>query len=165
MASDNRHDPFDVQGTWEPLAPAMRTIKQLGAAAAFLVIALIPVIFAIIFGRWWIWAIAGGVVALALVNAALIPRRVRAFGFMCREDDLVIREGVMLRTLTVIPYGRIQTVNVASGPWLRRAGLSSVTIATASSQTQGGISGIPTARAAALRDHLTAAGEARMLKL
>ncbi|WP_239000913.1 PH domain-containing protein [Jiangella asiatica] len=105
-------------------------------------------------------ALAGGLVALVW-GLWLIPRNWRAWGYAERLDDLLVTHGVMYRKLTVVPYGRMQFVDVASGPLERRYGLATVQLHTASPATDAKIPGLPAAEAARLRDRLSALGEAQ----
>ena len=100
----------------------------------------------------------GGCSALVLVS---VERRFRAWGYAEREDDLLVRRGVLLRRTSVVPYGRMQYVDVTAGPLDRRYGLSTVTLHTAAAATDATIPGLRTAEAVRLRDRLAALGEAR----
>lgn len=84
---------------------------------------------------WWAWAIWAGALAARCTGLALIGRRTRAFGYAETENELVLRRGLMFRSLEVIPYGRLQKVTVDSGPFLRRAGLADISLVTASSRS------------------------------
>ena len=111
---------------------------------------------------WWVAAMA--VVLSAVVVAWglwLIDRNWRAWGYAEREDDLLVTRGVLFRELTVVPYGRMQFVDVKSGPLERRFGLATVQLHTASPATDARIPGLPPDEAARLRDRLAALGEAR----
>jgi hypothetical protein len=99
--------------------------------------------------------VGGGLVAL------LLWRRYRAWGYAEREDDLLVRRGVMVRRLTVVPYGRMQFVDVTSGPVDRIFGLATVQLHTAASATDAKIPGLETTEASRLRDRLAALGEAK----
>ena len=46
----------------------------------------------------------------------LIPFQVRNMGWLETDNELVLSKGKMFHTITVIPYGRIQFVDVESGP-------------------------------------------------
>ena len=116
----------------------------------------------------WFWLEAWGVgiavllgVIATLWGLLLIPRNWRAWGYAERDDDLLVTRGVMFRALTVVPYGRMQFVDVASGPLERRYGLATVQLHTASPATDAKIPGLPAAEAARLRDRLSALGEAQ----
>jgi membrane protein YdbS with pleckstrin-like domain len=102
------------------------------------------------------------VVAVLLVQAlVVVRRRFRAWSYAERADDLLLRRGVLLRRTTVVPYGRMQFVDVSAGPLDRRFGLAKVVLHTASSQTDSSIPGLAEAEATRLRDRLAALGEAR----
>jgi len=110
-----------------------------------------------------LWAAA----AVLLVGAALIAwwwvvvgRTVRSWGYAERADDLLVTKGVLWRQLVVVPYGRMQYVDVSAGPLDRRFGLSTVQLHTAAAATDASIPGLVPEEAARLRDRLAARGEA-----
>jgi uncharacterized protein len=110
-------------------------------------------------------AAAAAVVALAVLVAALvaqlIDRQWRAIGYAEREDDLLVKRGLMFRQLVVVPYGRMQFVDVNAGPLDRRFGIATVQLHTASAATDASIPGLPPEEAARLRDRLAALGLTR----
>lgn len=111
-------------------------------------------------------ALVGVIVAVvaALIGAGvavLFWRRYRAWGYAEREDDLLVRRGVMIRRLTVVPYGRMQFVDVTAGPVDRLFGLATVQLHTAAAATDARIPGLETAEAGRLRDQLAALGETK----
>ena len=109
---------------------------------------------------------AGGGAALltvGLVGLALtaVERRFHAWGYAEREDDLLVRRGALVRRLSVVPYGRMQYVDVTAGPLDRKLGLARVTLHTAAAASDASIPGLLAAEATRLRDRLAALGEAR----
>ena len=104
-------------------------------------------------------ALAGAVTAGLLLVA--VTRGYAAWGYLEREDDLVVRRGVLVRRTSVVPYGRLQYVDVTAGPLARRLGLATVTLHTAAAATDASVPGLLAAEAARLRDRLAALGEAR----
>ncbi len=98
--------------------------------------------------------------ALAAVWWRLAGRRWQAWGYAERERELVIRRGVLVRRLTIVPYGRMQFVDVEQGPLARALGVSTVQLHTAAAATDARIPFVPEADATRLRDRLTALGEA-----
>ena len=111
----------------------------------------------------WLTAIRFAVAA-AVVGALfglLSWRRYRAWGYAEREDDLLVRRGVMIRRLTVVPYGRMQFVDVTAGPVDRLFGLATVQLHTAAARTDARIPGLSAAEAGRLRDQLAALGETK----
>ena len=67
----------------------------------------------------------------------------------------------MFRELVVVPYGRMQYVDVRSGPLEQLYGIASVHLHTASPGTSARIPGLPAGEAARLRDRLTALGQSQ----
>ena len=91
----------------------------------------------------------------------LIGRNYTSWGYAEREDDLLVRHGWLFRRLVVVPYGRMQFVDVTAGPLERKLGLATVQLHTAAAATDATIPGLPPEEAARLRDRLAALGEAR----
>jgi membrane protein YdbS with pleckstrin-like domain len=91
----------------------------------------------------------------------LIGRRVRSYGYAERQDDLLVTSGILLRRLVLVPYGRMQLVDVTAGPIDRWLGITTVQLHTAAATSDAAIPGLPPAEAAALRDRLAAVGEQR----
>jgi uncharacterized protein len=109
---------------------------------------------------------AAGVAVVATVAAAalltlLLRGRYRSWAYAERGDDLLVRRGMMFRRLTVVPYGRMQFVDVTAGPVDRMFGLATVQLHTAAAATDARIPGLSREAADRLRDRLAALGEAR----
>ncbi|MDA8302197.1 MAG: PH domain-containing protein [Actinomycetota bacterium] len=102
-----------------------------------------------------------GVALLAPFSLWVTLRRYRAWAYQEREDDLLVSRGVMFRRLSVVPYGRMQFVDVTAGPVERLFKLASVRLHTAAAASDARIPGLEQAEAARLRDRLAALGEAR----
>jgi membrane protein YdbS with pleckstrin-like domain len=74
----------------------------------------------------------GLVALLALIGLVVLPtRRYRAWGYREEEDELHIRFGLWTRFRTVVPFGRVQHIDIASGPIERRFGLATLILHTA----------------------------------
>ncbi|MFD4243888.1 PH domain-containing protein [Streptomyces sp. NPDC058525] len=109
-----------------------------------------------------VWALLGVFWLLLLVwGWELTGRNWRSWRYAERADDLLISRGVLWREQTVVPYGRMQLVEVTSGPLERRFGLASVQLHTAAAATDAKIPGLAPAEAERLRDRLTELGQAR----
>jgi membrane protein YdbS with pleckstrin-like domain len=91
----------------------------------------------------------------------LIGRRVRSFAYTERSDDLLVTSGVLIRRLVIVPYGRMQLVDVKAGPIDRWFNIASVQLHTAAATTDAVIPGLDPNIAADLRDRLAAIGEQR----
>ena len=102
------------------------------------------------------------VAVVAMLGAALswfARRRYRAWRYQERHEDLIVARGVLVRRLSVVPYGRMQFVEVTAGPVERLFKLSTVKLHTAAAASDARIPGLETAEAARLRDRLTELGE------
>lgn len=156
-------DPADV--TWQPVSPKLVTVRFIPLGLTIGLPLLATVVLAAATGVAGLWALPAVLLLLAVWVAWLVPRQVRAIGYAERDDDLLIRRGVMFRTLVVVPYGRMQFVDVQAGPIDRWAGVARVQLHTASAASDAAIPGLVPAEAARLRDRLAARGEARLAGL
>ena len=84
--------------------------------------------------------------AAGLVAERFAQRRVRAWAYCEREDDLLVRRGVMFTRLSVVPYGRMQFVDVTAGPVERSFGLATVRMHTAAAASDARIPGLSAGR-------------------
>lgn len=156
-------DPDDV--VWHPVSARLASAR-LVVAWIIALVALVPtVVLGLAVGAAWSWIPAVVVLLAAFWVTVLIPRQVRAIGYAERADDLLVRRGIMLRRLVVVPYGRMQYVDVQAGPIARRFGVASVQLHTASVATEASIPGLRPDEADRLRDQLASRGEARLAGL
>lgn len=144
---------------WKRPSPRLRRVRRIEAlvpTAVAVVVALALAFVNLFVGI----GVALLVLAAGLVLDTLLQRRVSAWGYVEREDDLLIRRGVMVRRLSVVPYGRMQFVDVTAGPIERSFGLATVKLHTAAAATDARIPGLEADEAARLRDQLASLGEA-----
>ncbi len=166
VGAEREQSGADGQETWSVPSPALRRLRraQLLSVTSPLVVASISSGLAA--GAATAGAVAAAsVVATAAVTSVLLGRRRKAWGFAERADDLVVRRGVMFRRVSVIPYGRMQYVDVTAGPFERLFGLATVKMHTAAAASDARIPGLPAADAAALRDRLSRLGASAMAGL
>lgn len=104
-----------------------------------------------------LWAL----VVFFLVNSLFAFRRVKAIGYILREDDLLFRRGIMFERVVAVPYGRLQLVDITRGPLLRALGLSTLKFVTASAATGVQLPGLTASDAETLRDRLVELAESR----
>lgn len=100
-------------------------------------------------------------ILIFLINAIFAFRRVRAIGYLLRDDDLLFRRGIMFERVIAVPYGRLQLVDVTRGPLLRALGLATLKFVTASAATGVNLPGLRHEDAEQLRDRLVELAEAR----
>jgi membrane protein YdbS with pleckstrin-like domain len=147
---------------WKRLSPNYRSLRRLTTLIFVPLIFLPPAILIwVLTDLTWVPLLILAVgAAILLLRLALIERTWRSWGYVEREDDLYITHGVLFRSLVAVPYGRMQLVEVASGPLERAFGLATVTMKTASAETNASIPGLGPDEATRLRDRLTQLGEA-----
>lgn len=147
---------------WTPVSPRLATARRIVLALDYLLVVAGGVAIAVSpIPRAWLVAYA----VLAVIVFAwvwwLIGRRVRSFGYAEREDDLLVVSGILVRRLVIVPYGRMQMVDLRAGPIDRWLGISTVQLHTAAATTDATIPGLLPGDASALRDRLAARGEER----
>ncbi|MBI8999392.1 PH domain-containing protein [Corynebacterium sp. CCM 9185] len=144
-----------------PVSPAL-------AKARLLIVLPVPAVAALgcaVAAWWWTPLLWIGVVLMLIATgylAWLIPAQVRLLGWAETTDELLITKGRIWYTFTVVPYGRVQFVDVSSGPVQRRFGLKTLTLHTASSTSDSEIPGLDSVTADALRDRLAVKARERM---
>ncbi len=154
-------EPFDPPGEpWVRVSPKLATLRRLlsiGLGALLLVGLTVLAAMAATWVAVTVAVVGVGALAWAWV---VVGRSVRSWGYAERADDLLVTRGVLNRQLVVVPYGRMQFVDVTAGPLDRRFGLATVQLHTAAAATDAQIPGLVPAEAARLRDRLAARGEA-----
>ena len=65
----------------------------------------------------------------------------------------------MFSRLSVVPYGRMQFIDVTAGPFERSFGIATVRMHTAAAASDARIPGLPRGEAERLRDRLAELGE------
>jgi uncharacterized protein len=151
----------EEQVEWMTPSPRLLRLRRLEVAVPAVVVAVFLVVVGAL--SWSAGAYAGAAVA-AVAGLLLFPavgRRYRSWGYAEREDDLLVRRGVLFARLSVVPYGRMQFIDVTAGPLERSFGLATVRLHTAAAATDARIPGLEREEAARLRDRLAELGEAQ----
>lgn len=112
-----------------------------------------------------LWGLPVALLITGLVFAFIIPRQVRAMGYLEDRDDLLLRRGILFRHQVAVPYGRIQYVDIRQGPLQRYFGITQIVITTAGGGTASTFEGLPLEEAERLRDDLTQRGYERLAEL
>jgi uncharacterized protein len=154
---------FTSDDPWVAVSP-----KLIAARRFVVVLAGIPLLVAVIM-LWLLPAVpdllAWVISALAAISFIwlwwLIGRRVRSYAYCERESDFLVTSGILFRRLVIVPYGRMQLVDVTAGPIDRAFGVTTVQIHTAAATTDAAIPGLVPEVAAAVRDRLATRGESR----
>jgi membrane protein YdbS with pleckstrin-like domain len=95
---------------WQPVSPRLAWVRRAG-----LLTLLVPILAAVVATAIWTdltwlpWTIA--VVGLGVLGwgLAAVARSVRSWGYAERVDDLLVRHGVVVRRLSVVPTAGCST--------------------------------------------------------
>jgi membrane protein YdbS with pleckstrin-like domain len=153
--------PFPDTVEWRPVSGRLIWVEEAQVAIGTLVMVAICTAVAAFVGGPWPWLAAAAFVVVGLIRAVVVVRSVRSWGYAERDEDLLVRHGLLVRRLSIVPYARMQFVDVTAGPVERMLGLATVTLHTAAAASDARIPGLPGPEAARLRDRLAALGEAR----
>ncbi|MEV6931994.1 PH domain-containing protein [Dactylosporangium sp. NPDC051485] len=145
---------------WRPVSPRYFLVRLAALAAWVVLLAVAGVVAGVLWSAWCLLASAGVLLAGA-VRAVFMRRSVRSWGYAERAEDLLVRHGLLIRRLSIVPYARMQFVDVTAGPLERAAGLATVTLHTAAAASDARVPGLEAAEATRLRDRLAALGEIR----
>ena len=125
IATLGRRLPFIVvamtTGDDQPWLRPSPGLWRMRRAEAGTITAVLAAVFGLVF-----WAAAGplaGLISVVVMLAAgrdclswFLRRRFRAWRYQERHEDLIVARGVMVQRLSVVPYGRMQFVEVTAGP-------------------------------------------------
>lgn len=141
----------------------LSTARRLTATFALLVPLAIVIILLLIPGvpRWIPTLVLAIAVLGYLWSLWYLGRRTRSWKYAERDEDLLVLRGIMFKRLVIVPYGRMQLVDLAAGPLDRAFGITSLQLHTAAATTDAVIPGLTPDIAAALRDRLASKGEHR----
>jgi membrane protein YdbS with pleckstrin-like domain len=159
-------EPFDPpEVEWTRVSARLASARRIVTCGPLVLLAAALAVLGVVVGASWVTATAVVPLAAAAWAWWVVGRQVRGWGYAERADDLLVRRGVAFRTVVVVPYGRMQYVDVYAGPVDRIFGLAKVQLHTASARSDAHIPGLPPQEAARLRDRLASRGEARLAGL
>ncbi|NGM14374.1 PH domain-containing protein [Verrucosispora sp. WMMA2044] len=154
-------EPWPDTVRWRSISTDLIWVELLRLAAGVAVVAAVLGVGWALTGSWPFGLALGAVVLFALWRVVTIVRAVRAWGYAEREDDLLVRHGLLVRRLSIVPYSRMQFVDVSAGPLERAFDLATVQLHTAAAASDARVPGLRPAEASRLRDRLTTLGEDR----
>ena len=144
---------------WRTPSPRLLTLRRLEVGVVALLLS--AGLFALFLSRSVAAAAIAAAAALVAgaVGEVVVSRRVRSWGYAEREEDLLVRRGVLFFRMSVIPYGRMQFIDVSAGPLERAFGLATVRMHTAAAASDARIPGLAAHEASRVRDRLAELGE------
>jgi membrane protein YdbS with pleckstrin-like domain len=157
----NALDPWPETVDWRPVSSRL-VAAELVSRAIWLVILLAAagVTWYFTESSWVLWA-GAAVLVFNIISAIVGVRAARSYGYAERDRDLLVRHGRMIRRLSIVPYARMQFVDVTAGPLERAFKIATVRLHTAAAASDATIPGLEPQEATRLRDRLAALGEDR----
>lgn len=160
-----------AQVDWKPVDPRYLTLRFIFESILTFVcvgLSFLPLVMTLFYANsdWPIWACYALPALVALWRIWALLRTapwVRALGYSERADHLLKRSGLLFKTVTALPYGRIQYVDVSSGPLENAFSLASLKVKTAASTLT--IPGLNQEEAQRLREILTELSDAKRVGL
>lgn len=152
--------------SWARVSPRLAWYRRIQVLVVAVVVMIVGVFLA---AR--VLGLPGGVVVLVAVLACaavawlLAEFNTRSWCYLEQADEFLMTHGVLIRRFVVIPYGRMQLVDVNSNVLQQALGIATVRLYTAAATTDARLPGIPRQEAERLRDRLVAKSEARSMGL
>ena len=128
----------------QQLDPRVRVLWTIGSSGPVLLLALVGTVALAISGAVaaLVLATAGLGAALALGAAAWARLAWRRWQWAAGSQALELRHGVVIARESVVPYHRLQQIDVVRGPVERLLGLATLTLRTAAATSDATIPGI-----------------------
>ena len=152
--------PVDAE-EWRRPSPQLLRLRRLEVVVPGVVLTVVLVAVGAVASSAVAYGVAAGAAVVTLALQPFVGRRYRSWGYAERADDLLVRRGVAFARLSVVPYGRMQFIDVTAGPLERLFGLATVRLHTAAAATDARIPGLERDEAARLRDRLAELGESQ----
>jgi membrane protein YdbS with pleckstrin-like domain len=160
-ATPDALEPWPDTVQWQPVSRDLILVDLIGLAVWVVILVAGLTVGWALTDHWAFLAGIAAVVVLVAWRAFVTVRAVAAWGYAERDNDLLVRHGLLVRRLSIVPYARMQFVDVTAGPLERAFKLATVQLHTASAASDARVPGLRPAEASRLRDRLTALGEDR----
>ncbi|MGC4814481.1 PH domain-containing protein [Micromonospora sp. DT228] len=154
-------EPWPDTVRWQPISTDLIWVELIRLAIVVAIGLAATGVGWALSGHWSLGLAVAVVVLLGGWRAVAIVRAVRAWGYAERDTDLLVRHGLLVRRLSIVPYSRMQFVDVSAGPLERAFDLATVQLHTAAAASDARVPGLRPAEASRLRDRLTALGADR----
>lgn len=144
-----------LDGTVHQLDPRIRVVWAVSSTVPWVVLGIAGATIAVVTGHPPLAALIG-VVALvaAVIGVSVVGWRWRCWEWSAWDDALELQHGVLNRRASVVPYHRIQQIDIHRDPIDRILGLSKLILRTAAATSDATLPGIASAHADELRHAL-----------
>ncbi|MCF8244735.1 MAG: PH domain-containing protein [Saprospiraceae bacterium] len=144
---------------WMPLSPSYRTVEVIATCILFALFLLGWLVFYFVnpFKMPLLsWLMLTGWGAFFLLGIWVALKRFAAEGYALRQHDILHKHGVWWRSLTAIPFNRMQHCEISRGPVESAFGLATLRVFTAGgSGSDLSIGGLPVAEAERIKEFIT----------
>lgn len=141
-----------------PLDPAYRTVLRITGALTAIPLLAVATVAEVAIAGWSlaIWTPAALLAAWLVLRVPL--RRFAARGYALGADRLRVVRGVWFHSDTVVPFGRVQHIDVGQGPIERAYAIATLTVHTAGTHNASvSLPGLAHRDALAMRETIRAA--------
>ncbi|WP_293697939.1 PH domain-containing protein [uncultured Agrococcus sp.] len=155
---------IEVDGPWERVEKKYLYVDLVSSLIGGLILTIAAGVITYFASsqNWVIIGIVAGItLAWMVLQAVLSFFRTRTIGYRLRDDDLLVRRGMLFRRFVAVPYGRMQIVDIEQGPLERMFGLKKLKFVTAAAASAVVLPGLSDQRAEELRDELVTVAESR----
>ncbi len=120
-----------------PLEPAYKTVRYISAAIIALMMILISWFIVLVEPRAWSYGvyITAFITLISIWTVFYNGLAYHYMGYAIREKDISFKSGWLWRSMTTVPFNRVQHCDIRQGLIDRRFGLSKLTIYTAGGQS------------------------------
>jgi membrane protein YdbS with pleckstrin-like domain len=119
--------------TYQPLEPSYQKVMYISRGITWLIF-VIATAFAIYFWvevqLFWFYFV-GFLVFWALLSFGLVSKTFHAKSYALRNHDIIYKTGFISLETTLLPFNRVQHVEIQEGPLMRIFGLATIEIYTA----------------------------------
>ena len=151
---DEQTEPDD-RGALTPLDPRYRRVMRIVGAIQSAVLLIAASVGEIALDGWTGVFFVPALIAAAVLVIGLPGRRYRSRGFRMTGDELRVVQGVWFHFDTVVPFGRVQHLDVQQGPLERANGIATLVLHTAGTDNSSiKLAGLAHEDALAMRDEI-----------
>ncbi len=148
---------------WQRVSPKLTSARRVVWTLTLAIPLVVGIVLFFVTGvpSWVPIVVIAATAVLYLWGIWYFARRTASWAYAERADDLIVVHGFMFKRLVIVPYGRMQLVDLAAGPIDRAYGIATLQLHTAAATSDAKIPGLLPEVAAALRDRLARLGEQR----
>ncbi len=142
-----------------PLAPGYRNVIRLQTLFAWAPLFVAALVLAAFFDQFpWRGAALGALAGVAAFTILFLPsRRFQRWGYQLTAEQLRVVRGYWFHVDTIVPFVRVQHIDVSRGPLERAFGVATLTVHTAGTHNSVvDLPGLVPEEAAAMRDAIRA---------